>query len=382
MGKKTGTKKSTSQYATSTLQDTQALEPHEEDVLPTSQVQKNLGLLAVILVLCLSAWSVWAERTIVLEEYRTEMFTMNTLVNMTFWAPAESQVMEEGKNMLYTLDNMFSVTLEDSELSQLQQNTGTWQDVSAVMEKVLYYAKEISIDTQRAYDPTIYPIVQAWGFTQVRNVIPTAQEIAALLPMVDSSTIEIDHSLHKVYLPEGMSLDLGGIVKGYAVDVLVEIMDEYDVPSASIDLGGNVYVRGTKIDGSLWNVGIQNPYGGGYVGSMKLQDKAIITSGGYQRYFTSDGQTYHHILDPRTGYPADSCLASVSIVTDSGIRGDALSTALFVMGFDEAVAYWQRYQNFDMILICDQGNVYITPGLEGNFSLVKGYNLGELQVIS
>lgn len=344
--------------------------------------RKGCGIFAVLLTLLITAWSLWNERVMAVEEYRAEMFIMNTLANITLWGPEESEALEESKNILYTLDNLFSVTKEDSELSRLQEHSGTWQEVSPIMETVLYYAREITVDTQGAYDPTIYPIVQAWGFTQSRNVIPSPEEIADLLPLVDGSTLSIDHSLHKVFLPTGMSLDLGGIVKGYAVDALVEIMDDYGIPSASIDLGGNIYVRGTKTDGSMWNVGIQNPYGGGYVGSMKLQDKAIITSGGYQRYFISEGETYHHILDPRTGYPADSGLASVSIITDSGIRGDALSTALFVMGKAEAEDYWRKHQNFDMILICEEGNVCITPGLVDNFSLVKGYTQGELQVIS
>lgn len=344
---------------------------------------KKIAFFLLPLLLGIIAMSLLqGNQTSEIEEHRTDLYTMNTLISMTMWGVNSQDAIAQGQDLLYRLNHRFSVTKEDSEVSYLNENTGNWLPISTALEEVLYFSRQFAIDTNFSFDPTVSPIVKAWGFTETSNQVPSFEEIQALLPLVDASLIEIDHMSHEIYLPEGMKVDLGAVAKGYAVDELILIMDANNVVSASIDLGGNVYVRGTKMDGTLWNVGIQNPYGAGYVGAMQLQDKAIITSGGYQRYFTEAGNTYHHIIDPRTGYPADSNLASVSIVSDSGMRGDALSTALFVMGKEEAIEYWRRYQNFDMILICEKGNVHITPELEGNFSLVKGYSQGELQVIS
>lgn len=318
------------------------------------------------------------------KQYTAEIFAMNTLVSISLWGDQGQEAIGQAQDFLYALDDSFSTTRSHSQLSQLNQSTGTWQKISEDMEEVLYFAREMSIDTQGAFDPTVCPIVKAWGFTESEHRVPSEEELEDLLPLVDATLLEIDFKEHQLFMPEDMMLDLGGIVKGYASDRLVELFHSLEVDSASIDLGGNVYVLGSKIDGSSWTVGIQNPYGGGYVGSLPLEDKAIITSGGYQRYFKDPetGTTYSHIIDPRTGYPADSGLASVTIISNSGMRGDVLSTAFFVMGFEESVEYWKRYENFDMVLICEEGDVYITPNLSSQFTLVKGYSQGELKVIS
>ena len=147
-----------------------------------------------------------------------------------------------------------------------------------------------------------------------------------------------------------------------------------------MELGGNVQALGTKPDGSPWRVAVQAP-GGGYAGVLEIVDKAVVTSGGYQRYFEQDGETYIHIIDPATGRPARTGLASVTIVADSGLQGDGLSTALFVMGREKAEAFWRGNPDFDFILLGEDGTAAITEGLEECFSLYGGWEGRPLEII-
>ena len=181
--------------------------------------------------------------------------------------------------------------------------------------------------------------------------------------------------------PDGMELDLGAVAKGYTGDRVMERFRAAGVTSAIISLGGNVQALGTKPDGSLWQVAVQDPEGSGYAAVLSVADKAVITSGGYERYFEEDGKIYWHIIDPATGRPAENGLESVTIAADSGVLADGLSTALFVMGANKAAEYWRTNGGFDFILIDDGGTVTITEGLEDCFSLYGDWEDHELQVI-
>ena len=186
---------------------------------------------------------------------------------------------------------------------------------------------------------------------------------------------------NKITLSQGMSIDLGGIAKGYTGDCVMEAMTEYGVESALINLGGNVQTLGTKPDGSMWKIAIQDPESDGTIGTLSVSDAAVITSGGYQRYFEENGTKYHHIINPKTGYPADSGLLSVTIVSDKGITGDGLSTALFVMGTSDAIAFWQEYGDFEAVLIT-KDDIYITSGLENAFTLSDQYKDRSVVVVT
>ena len=165
------------------------------------------------------------------------------------------------------------------------------------------------------------------------------------------------------------AFDLGGIAKGYTSSRVMQIFKDCGVTSGLVSLGGNVQALGTKTDGTDWQIAIENPdKSSDYIGVVSVKDKAVITSGGYERYFENNGKTYHHILDPKTGYPAESGLKSVTIVSDNGTLADALSTSLFVMGKEKALDYWREYKNeFDTVLVEDNGNITITDGLKKVF---------------
>ena len=171
-------------------------------------------------------------------------------------------------------------------------------------------------------------------------------------------------------VPSGMALDLGAVAKGYTGDQAAAYIKEQGITSALINLGGNVQAVGTKPDGSLWRIGLRDPFSEGNVGTLTVENSAVVTSGGYQNYFMGeDGQVYWHILDPDTGYPARTGLASVTVVAPEGVKCDALSTALFVMGLDGALDYWRAHGDFELILITEDREFYLTPGLEDTFTL-------------
>ena len=167
-------------------------------------------------------------------------------------------------------------------------------------------------------------------------------------------------------LGTNQEMDLGGIAKGYTSARVMEIFQEYGITSGMVSLGGNVQTLNTRPDGKPWQIGIQNPNGqqGSLLAVLSVENKAVITSGGYERYFEEDGNTYIHILDPKTGYPADSGLVSVSVISENGMLADALSTSLYLMGEEQAAGYWLTHADeFDMILETEDGTLYVTEGI-------------------
>ena len=227
--------------------------------------------------------------------------------------------------------------------------------------ELLLRALSLAEETGGAFDVTVAPLVTLWGITSDAPHVPTQEEIDALLPLVGSDHVHMDT---EVTLDQGCAVDLGGIAKGYASLQVAHILRAYGVTSAVVSLGGNVYVCGSRPDGAPWNVGIQDPAASGYAATVALTDCFAVTSGGYQRYFVAeDGTVYQHILDPRTGRPADSDLLSVTVISDDGTAADAYSTALYVMGEQEAVSFWRAHGGFDLILITADGRLLYTPGL-------------------
>ena len=167
-----------------------------------------------------------------------------------------------------------------------------------------------------------------------------------------------------------MKIDFGGIAKGYTSSEIMKIFDANGIKSGLVSLGGNVQALGCKTDKSKWKVAIQNPDNEeDYIGVLAIENKAVITSGGYERYFENNGKIYHHIIDPATGYPADSGLKSVTIVSEDGTLADGLSTSLFIMGLDKAKEYWQKNsQKFDAILLTNDNKQYVTEGIYNDYS--------------
>ena len=299
-------------------------------------------------------------------EYSRQFFAMDTVMSFTAYGERGEEAVEAAVQEVERLDALLSTGIAESEVSRI--NASGEGDLSEDTEKILSEGLAIWKQTGGLFDVTIYPLMQLWGFPTGNYHVPTEEELKQTMSLVDSSEVILDGN--HVTLGEKQKMDLGGIAKGYTSNRIMEIFQEYGVTSAMVSLGGNVQTLGKKPDGTDWQVGIQNPDNvqGDLLGAVAVQDQAVITSGGYERYFEENGQTYIHILDPRTGCPAESGLTSVTIVSSNGMLADALSTSLYIMGLDEAEAYWRIYADeFDMILMTDDGTVYVTEGIRDRF---------------
>lgn len=299
-------------------------------------------------------------------EYSRQFFAMDTVMSLTAYGERGEEAVEAAVQEVERLDALLSTGIAESEVSRI--NASGEGDLSEDTEKILSEGLTIWKQTGGLFDVTIYPLMQLWGFPTGNYHVPTKEELKQTMSLVDSSKVILDGN--HVTLGEKQKMDLGGIAKGYTSNRIMEIFQKYGVTSAMVSLGGNVQTLGKKPDGADWQVGIQNPDNvqGDLLGAVAVQDQAVITSGGYERYFEENGQTYIHILDPRTGCPAESGLTSVTIVSSNGMLADALSTSLYIMGLDEAEAYWRIYADeFDMILMTDDGTVYVTEGIRDRF---------------
>ena len=299
------------------------------------------------------------------------LFAMNTYMTFTAYGEDAQAALQEAEECIQQVEGLWSVTDEDSEIYQANHSGGQPVTVSEETAEIISFALEMAQRTGGALDPTIYPVLTAWGFTTDSKQVPSQQQIAQLLEQVGYDRIRLNGT--ELTVPDGMELDLGAVGKGYTADLVTEILRRHGVSSALISLGGNIQAIGSRPDGSDWRLGIRAPWESGNLGVLTVSDAAVVTSGGYENYFDDEqGNIYWHILDPSTGYPADSGLQSVTIVGREGKMCDALSTALFVMGAQGAEQYWRENGGFEMLLVTDSGEILITEGIAENFTLNEG----------
>ena len=296
-------------------------------------------------------------------------FAMDTAMDFTVYGDAA--LLDEAETLIGSLEEQVSVTDEHSDIYAID-HTGSGS-LSGNAAELMEQALELCRRTGGALDISVYPIVRAWGFTTGSYQIPDEETIQSLLPLVDYTQIQYDAATGVVTLPEGMEIDLGSVAKGYAGQLAAQMLRNSGVESALLNLGGNVQTVGAKPDGSPWQIGIKDPQGEDAMMVLSVEDQAVVTSGGYERYFEQDGQTYWHIMDPSTGHPADSGLISVTIVGDEGVVCDGLSTALFVMGLEKAADLWAQSGDFEAVFVTASGEVYITEGLRDRFALTEQY---------
>ena len=299
------------------------------------------------------------------------LFAMNTYMTFTAYGEDAQAALQEAEECIQQVEGLWSVTDEDSEIYQANHSGGQPVTVSEETAEIISFALEMAQRTGGALDPTIYPVLTAWGFTTDSKQVPSQQQIAQLLEQVGYDRIQLNGT--ELTVPDGMELDLGAVGKGYTADLVTEILRRHGVTSALISLGGNIQAIGSRPDGSDWRLGIRAPRESGNLGVLTVSNAAVVTSGGYENYFDDEqGNIYWHILDPSTGYPADSGLQSVTIVGREGKMCDALSTALFVMGAQSAEQYWRENGGFEMLLVTDSGEILITEGIAEDFTLNEG----------
>ena len=290
-------------------------------------------------------------------------------MSMKAYGDNAQKALDDSRELIMRLDSELSVTDEGSCIYELNKNgKGTVTDSAAVL---INKAVEIGDRTGGALDISLYPVLKEWGFTTEDYHIPDDKILADLLSDVDYKSISI--SGNEVTLPENVQIDLGALAKGYTSDSIMKQMSSDGVDSAIVSLGGNVQAIGGKPDGSAWKVSVRDPFAPDTdMCIVEIKDKAVITSGNYERFFTGDdGKNYWHIIDPADGYPADNGLVSTTIIGESGLECDALSTAFFVAGKDKAVDYWRSDRSFDMILVSDDGKIYYTEGIADSFKNIS-----------
>lgn len=304
------------------------------------------------------------------KEYTYDFFAMDTFMSLTAYGDNAEKGVKAAAARIAELTLKLSVTDENSEISAINR-AGT-AEVSGETAELISFALDIADKTDGALDPTVYPVLRAWGFTTDENRVPAPEEITALLENIGHERVQINGNT--VSLDKEMMLDLGAVAKGYAGDETERILRENGINSALINLGGNIQLISSKPDGSDWRLGVKSPIGDGNIGILTISDCAVVTSGAYERCFTADdGTVYGHIIDPASGYPADNGLLSVTVIADKGMLCDALSTALFVMGEERALNFWKQNKNFDVILITNNAEVLITEGIADKFALNSAY---------
>lgn len=331
------------------------------------------ALLLTIFALSLTACGETAAES----ETRT-VYAMDTVMNLTVYGENAAAALESAEKELHTLDEaVLSRTAEGSELYALNASNGETVECGAddILPALIETALTISDATDGAFDPTLAPVLDAWGFTKDERRAPSADELKELLSHTGCGKVALEKTADgwTVTLLDGAQLDLGGIAKGYAADLLRAQLEKEGVTSATLDLGGDVFVMGRKTDGSDWRIAVKDPADTeSYLGVVSAADKFIVTSGVYERYFEENGVRYHHILDPKTGCPAESGLVSVTVLCENGAWADALSTACFVLGPDGALALRDdladQGTDFELILATDDGRVLYTDGLAGAFT--------------
>ena len=298
-----------------------------------------------------------------------DLFAMDTAMTLTAYGDHAGEALEAAKSEIERLDALFSISSESGDIYALNRDHAATLhgDTQTLLERAL----EVSDSTNGIFDCTIEPVMDAWGFTTQNYRVPSADELQQLLTRVDYKQVRQNGS--DVSIPVDVQVDLGGIAKGYTSDRIMQVLADNGVTSGIVSLGGNVQALGLKSDGSRWRVAVQDPENSEEnFAVIEIEDEAVITSGGYQRYFEEDGTTYHHIIDPRTGTPADSGVISSTIISHDGTLADGLSTSLFIMGVDDALDYWRAHSDeFDAILMDENGTVYVTDGIADRCSLLE-----------
>lgn len=301
-------------------------------------------------------------------------FLLGTVVTITLYDNPEEEIFDEIFNELEKIEKEMTINNAiTSEVIEINNHAGiegvkVSKNTFDVINTGLNYSKLAN----GAFDITVGPLVKLWeiGFTDAR--VPSHEEISKALELINYEDVELNEEQLTVKLTKpGMMIDLGGIAKGYAADTAIKILKEHGNQHAIINLGGNVYAYGDKPQDQPWKIGIQNPFlpRGEYLGIASVKNKAIVTSGTYERFFEQDGVTYHHILDPKTGYPVSNNIVSVTIIADNSMVADALSTAAFALGIESGLALIESLDQVEALYITNDNQIYPSSGFMQSFEL-------------
>jgi thiamine biosynthesis lipoprotein len=334
--------------------------------------------MSILMIVFLSACAPLAQGEI----NRTDL-VLGTVCTVRIIDGGSNKTTEEIFKRLKKIEDTMSANKDGTEIAAINEAAGkravaVSSDSYFVISKALDYARL----TQGAFDPSIGPLVKLWNIGSDGARIPQPQEILDARALIGYEKVKLDPVHKTVSLPvQGMKLDLGAIAKGYAADEISRILERHKVRAAVVDLGGNVLVFGKKKDSSPWRVGVQDPASdrGDYIGVVSGGAMTVVTSGIYERFFIEDGVRYHHLLDAKTGYPADNSLISVSIIAHNSIDADALSTSAFVLGLEKGMKLVESLPEISAIFIDKSQNVYVSSRARPIFTLTsKVYKISDL----
>ncbi|MEW6086722.1 MAG: FAD:protein FMN transferase [bacterium] len=294
-------------------------------------------------------------------------FIMGTIVDIKIYRAEKEKaraVIKKAFDEIERIDKLFSHYKEDSIIAKINNNSGRWIEVPGEVLNLVDRAVKFSDLTGGAFDITIGPVVNLWGFGPSRNRrVPSRAEISDKLSLVNYKNIEIDKEKNRIKIKKGMRLDMGGIAKGYAVDCAVKILRENGINNALVNAGGDIFVMGEKKKEEFFNIGIQHPRKEKeIIQSLKVSDVSVITSGDYENYFIEDGKRYHHIFNPKTGYPSNLC-QSVTIITRSHAV-DILSTGIFVLGPEKGIELVESIPGAECFIIDESGKIIKSKGFD------------------
>ncbi|MBN1647327.1 MAG: FAD:protein FMN transferase [Spirochaetales bacterium] len=293
---------------------------------------------------------------------------LGTWCSVRIWGDGNRTRLENSFAILEDIENLMSPSLEGSDIYKLRQNAGTApikvheDTMNVVLKGIEYYTL-----SEGYLDISIGPLVSLWNINSEDTVVPEKGRIEEALDNMGLTEVQIDKKKGEIYLPRhGMALELGAVAKGYASDKVAEYLKKSGIKKALINLGGNVYALGRKAPDKEWAIGIQNPFAaenrGKTVGLVRVADRAVISSGPYERKFYENGMRYHHILDPFTGFPIVNNIESISIICAKGVDGDALSTSLFALGVEKGLALAESLDDTEAVYITSDKKVLMTSG--------------------
>ena len=314
--------------------------------------------------------------------FERQSYRLGTIVRITVYGNARQKkklekTLDDAMKEIERLENLLSVNIPSSDVSLVNRASGKYpvkvsDETAFLLEKALEWSRR----TGGAFDPTVGKTVKLWGIGTESAAVPGAEQLKQAVALTDFRKVSVVHQENGIFVQtaKGQSIDLGGIAQGYVTDKVRALLIKEGFSSALIDLGGNIAVFGSPPKPGKWKLGLQHPLRprGEYFGVAEVSDASVVTSGPYERYFEADGVRYHHIFDPATGYPAQSDLASVTIISPDSTDADALSTALFVMGYERSKSFLKELKNIEAVLVAikPEGTiVYVTQGISDSFVL-------------
>lgn len=329
----------------------------------------------LIMLLCLSMMLSLAACGETKESQR-QVFAMDTVMTLTAYGNKAESGLSAAESVILSMDAMLDPDLETSTTYAINNANGANVSISGQVAKMLSTANTVYKQSNGALDLTIFPVIERWGFHNGRYYVPTEEELASDIAKrcFDSMVLTSFPSSgsYAVSFPAGARISFGSVAKGNAAENAINAMRNVGVTSGIVSLGGNVQTLGLKPDGTNWNIAVQDPNNTStYLGVISVGETAVVTSGTYQRFFTQNSKTYHHLINPETGNPINNTLSSVTIICEDGTMADCLSTAMFILGESKALNYWRTYGGFEMILVNKDKQITCTKGLIEKFTLIN-----------